>query len=86
MNLLPAKPKYGSPCNGCGLCCALELCHVAELAFPGASAPCPALKLTGDGKRTYCQMMAIEEAAGMTPMIKHALGAGLGCSMQDEIK
>lgn len=82
VNLHP-KPRSGTPCNGCGLCCALELCHVGELAFPGASAPCPALKIRGDGKSTYCQLVAVEAAAGMTPMIRDGLGIGRGCSMPD---
>jgi hypothetical protein len=85
MNLLPPKPKRGSPCNGCGLCCAIELCLAGEIAFPGAIAPCPALKLTGDGRRTYCQLVAFEIAAELPPVIQEGLGIGLGCSMPDDV-
>lgn len=81
---LPSKPRFGTPCNGCGLCCAIELCVVGELAFPGAQAPCPALKIRGDGKSTYCQLVAVEIVAGLTPKIQEALGIGKGCSMADE--
>lgn len=81
---LPPKPKWGTTCNGCGLCCARELCVAAEMAFPGGSAPCPALKIRGDGKSTYCQLVAIEIVAGMEPMLQKSLGIGKGCSMQDE--
>jgi uncharacterized cysteine cluster protein YcgN (CxxCxxCC family) len=81
---LPSKPKYGSPCNGCGICCAKELCVVGELAFPGASAPCPALKITSDGSRTYCELIAAETVFNLNPLLKQALGIGTGCSMKDE--
>lgn len=81
---LPPKPKRGTACNGCGLCCAVELCVAGEMAFPGASAPCPALKIRGDGKSTYCQLVAIEIVAGMTPMLQELLEIGKGCAMLDE--
>lgn len=81
---LPPKPKRGSPCNFCGICCAVELCVAGELAFPGASAPCPALKLRGDGKSTYCQLVAVEIAAGLEPILQVSLGIGEGCSMDDD--
>ena len=81
---LPLKARWGTACNGCGLCCAKELCVAGEMAFPGASAPCPALKIRGDGKSTYCQLVAIEIVAGLTPMLQEALGIGKGCSMRDE--
>lgn len=49
------KPAYRDPCNGCGLCCKLELCVLAESIFPGAVAPCPALEWE-DG-RAWCGMV-----------------------------
>lgn len=82
-SLLPPKPRWGTPCNGCGLCCAIELCEAGEIAFPGASAPCPGLKLRGDGKSTYCELVAIEIVSGLSPVLQDALGIGKGCSMND---
>lgn len=82
-NPLPPKPKFGAACNGCGLCCALELCIAGEMAFPGAQAPCPALKLRSDGKGTYCELVATEISAGLAPMLQESLGIGKGCSMPD---
>ena len=64
----------------------MELCRVADLAFPGAKAPCPALKLRGDGKSAYCELVAIETVAEMTPIVRLALGVGKGCSMPDAIQ
>lgn len=81
---LPLKPKFGEACNGCGLCCALELCVIGGIAFSGAQPPCPALKLTPDGSRTYCELVAMEKAAGLEPLIQRGLGIGLGCSMEDQ--
>jgi hypothetical protein len=80
---LALKPKFGSACNGCGVCCALELCGIAELAFPGAKAPCPALKLVSDGSRTYCQLIATEQTHNLDPIIQEILGVGVGCTMED---
>lgn len=84
MNNLPSKPRKGSACNGCGICCAIELCQAAEIAFAGSKAPCPALKLIPDGTRTYCELFMIEQFSKLPPMLENALGIGLGCSMDDE--
>lgn len=86
------KPKFGEPCNGCGFCCATELCQIAEDSFPGAAAPCPALEF-GDG-RTWCGMIrhpsrhlkinftgADEKVA---PLISMALAVGQGCGADDD--
>lgn len=80
---LPDKPKHGMACNGCGLCCAREICPAGVVAFPGAVAPCPALKLTGDGSRTFCELVAIEIEHKLEPMLQHCLGIGEGCTMED---
>lgn len=92
-----AKPAYRDPCNGCGLCCKLELCVVAELAFPGAIAPCPALEWE-DG-RAWCGMVrhpsrdlglnyhipddAVLGREPLRDMTARGLGIGLGCGMED---
>jgi hypothetical protein len=88
---LPSKPRYGEACNGCGLCCAIEICEVGKIAFKGAKAPCPALKLSPAGDRTYCELvllekLAVEQKAVDLPLIAIGLGIGNGCSMQDEEK
>lgn len=83
------KPAFGSPCNGCGLCCVAELCPVAEIVFPdhGPLGPCPALQWVGPLAR--CGMM-IEPGRYMIGQLSFAdgfigeviqslLGSGLGC-------
>lgn len=81
---LPAKPRYGKPCNGCGLCCAREICSIGVIAHPGASAPCPSLKMSEDGTRMLCALIEAEQAYNLQPMIQDALGVGAGCTMHDE--
>ena len=75
------KPHQGEPCNGCGLCCHLEVCGIGEEAFPGAVAPCPGLVRQNGTDR--CAVMLAEQQSGLEPLIQRALGAGLGCGMQD---
>ena len=45
MELLP-KPPYGSPCNGCGMCCIAEQCGISVALF-GKQEVCPALEQAG---------------------------------------
>lgn len=81
--VLPIKPAFEAPCNRCGVCCANALCPAGEIAFPGAVAPCPGLKIAPCGTQTYCQLVAIEIFAGMEPILQRSLGIGEGCTMED---
>lgn len=78
---LPEKPRYTDPCNHCGLCCSLSLCHIGQLAYPGQSAPCPALVVL-EGK-AMCGIVMMEERSGVEPVVRKFLGIGCGCSMED---
>ncbi len=76
-----AKPRYGSACNHCGLCCQLSLCKAAQLFDPEATAPCKHLRfVSGDA---LCDLVSFESDAGLPPVISAVLGIGIGCSMQD---
>lgn len=77
---LPPKPRHGSPCNGCGVCCATQLCPAATMGGL-TELPCEALRWK-DG-RTWCGLVLMERSAGMKPLISKALGIGTGCSMED---
>lgn len=80
---LPVKPRYLEACNGCGLCCTLELCEAAKMVLPKhTEAPCPMLVFRAD--RTYCGLVLTERANGLQPIIEKALGVGNGCSMEDD--
>ena len=80
-NSLPAKPKKGNPCNGCGACCGNEICAIGRHMFPDADAPCPAL-VYKEG-RIWCKFVLIEEALGVETTIGNALGVGKGCCGDD---
>ncbi len=85
------KPTFGAPCNGCGYCCAVELCELAEEHFAGAVAPCPALEYR-DG-RFLCGLvlrpshhLKMHFTGGdkiLTPLFLQAIGAGQGCGCPD---
>jgi len=94
----PSKPAFGSPCNGCGICCQLERCHFSVEIFgagPGPG-PCPALE-DGDG-RTWCGVLRNPEkyfGAGAfektdVPIgqfqvnFASVLAIGAGCDSSDE--
>ena len=77
---MPEKPKFGDPCNGCGFCCAVELCSVAEMIFDDNTLPCPLLSFH-DG-RSWCKLVETEKIGKMEPLIADTLGIGLGCFVE----
>lgn len=79
-----SKPTMGSPCNGCGLCCRLEVCGMAIEAFGDHTpAPCPAL-VERDG-RTWCGVILAAERKNIAfaAHLKWRLGVGVGCQVED---
>lgn len=89
MSELVEKPPHGSPCNGCGVCCMVSLCPLAEAVFPTEKAPCPALVNSEDGRRDCGLVLHPQEYRptrarihGVGKMRQAALrliGAGHGC-------
>ena len=86
----PRKPNEGDACNGCGLCCALELCALAVEFLEAAAAPCPAMEFA-EG-RFWCGLvrhpnrylgtpLASNRLIG--PMVHEALCIGEGCDAAD---
>lgn len=73
----PEKPEFGSPCNGCGLCCANDRCNLAVDAIGAGPGPCPLMALK-DG-RFWCSLVIIEENLPIEPLMAQSLGIGLGC-------
>lgn len=86
----PRKPPEGEACNGCGLCCAVELCALAIEFLEAAAAPCPAMEFA-DG-RFWCGLarrpsrhLGTPAASNrlIRPMVHAALSIGEGCDASD---
>lgn len=87
----PDKPRYGEPCNGCGMCCIAIQCVVSVALF-GEKELCPAL--TEAGNALACGLM-IDTAAhvpdmtawggkALTETFSLMIGSGIGCDGQTE--
>lgn len=92
----PAKPAPGEPCNGCGVCCALETCPAARLRFLKIDGPCPALSWSNDAQRYHCGLLVTPRTfLGMLPkgaepiaqkMLARWIAAGKGCDCTADIQ
>ena len=86
LKVIPTKPRYGAPCNGCGVCCQQELCPLGTTAFGAVPAPCPALHWVQG--RFWCGLALMEYEARrqdmtIVPRLADALRLGQGCDMED---
>ena len=82
----PAKARKGSPCNGCGWCCHLEVCRLGEMAFPDAKAPCPAITYQDGVVRCGLVLGEIEllkDDPNAKPLLQNMVGIGEGCCADD---
>jgi hypothetical protein len=89
------KPKFGEKCNGCGMCCTVEPCLIAQTLLNCHEGPCVALETETDGRKT-CGMVkrpahymfnedAPPSATGeFQVMIANMLGIGRGCDAADD--
>jgi hypothetical protein len=50
----PAKPEFGAPCNGCGVCCASEPCPLGMVLSGRRSGACAALRWNDSQARYLC--------------------------------
>jgi hypothetical protein len=86
----PAKPAYGRPCNGCGVCCLAETCPVGRLRFLRRRGPCPALIQDRSG-RYWCGMVAnpgrflpwLPDGLARA-LMRRWIAAGIGCDSLDQ--
>lgn len=75
---LARKPRYGTPCNSCGLCCMATLCKLAITVFGERPGPCPALMENDDGVSHRCGFVS-ESSAPYREAALFLIGAGDGC-------
>ena len=85
----PDQPEVGAPCNGCGVCCAIEPCPLGVLASRRMHGRCAALVWMDDAGRYRCGL--IEEPAKHLPRLlrrwapvvtriaRRYVSAGSGC-------
>jgi hypothetical protein len=89
------KPKFGDKCNGCGVCCIIEPCLLANEALDCYEGPCAALEQQEDGsyacglvKRPAWYMfnedVPSEQTKDISEFFATALGIGKGCDASDE--
>lgn len=69
------KPREGSPCNRCGLCCLWEPCAISIEIF-GRRPRCPVLESTGDG---YACGLITQSPPALAMAVGLALGIGTEC-------
>ncbi|TXG94376.1 MAG: hypothetical protein E6R10_01945 [Rhodocyclaceae bacterium] len=86
----PPKPAVGAPCNGCGVCCAAELCPAGMLLFRRRHGPCPAMEW--HGKHYRCGLLSSPSAylprfparaeGGVVRLFARWIAAGRGCDSE----
>jgi hypothetical protein len=82
MQTAPEKPAKGEPCNGCGFCCAAEVCRVGTaLHGENVEAPCPSMEFR-DG-RFWCGAVRLADEMGMGDILRFHMGIGMGCDSDD---
>lgn len=88
----PPKPKYGEPCNGCGFCCAAEVCWVGKAALQDedAQGPCTFMVFDEADARFYCGLVREPERFFPNQVVADCLknvsvlllGIGKGCDSE----
>lgn len=64
----PAKPAWGAPCNGCGICCLVAPCPLGMLVSRRRRGACAALQWEPEAGRYRCGLMQ-----GAQPLLRHWL-------------
>ncbi|MBU1237415.1 MAG: hypothetical protein KJ634_14455 [Gammaproteobacteria bacterium] len=92
----PAKPRWGEPCNGCGVCCAAEPCPVGQLRFRRRRGACPALEWDAASSRYRCALVAdprrfIPGLPGflhrpIAALLHRQIAAGRGCDFDATVE
>lgn len=80
----PEKPRHGQPCNGCGFCCAAEVCDLG-LHVHGDETPAPCPSLTFHDGRFWCGLIefADHKDRSLSAKLRFSLGVGFGCDADD---
>lgn len=96
----PAKPAWGAPCNGCGVCCLIEPCPIGLLLSRRRRGPCVALRWVEAERRYRCGAVAAPgEVLGWgqgpwgrglsalaRPVLARWIAAGRGCDCDAQVE
>jgi hypothetical protein len=87
--LAPPKPAYGSPCNGCGVCCLSAPCPVGMLVSRRTRGRCAAVRWHEPTARYRCGLIAAGKRSSNGPagwlagatrwLVQRWIAAGQGC-------
>lgn len=95
----PAKPAWGAPCNGCGVCCLMEPCPVGMVLSRRRRGPCAALRWVPAERRYRCGALAAPGevlgwgpgplgrrlSAWVRPLLARWIAAGTGCDCDAQV-
>lgn len=82
----PPPPRRGEPCNGCGLCCVLEVCAVGLALDAPREAPCALLSFDEGESRFRCgAVLAAPPNVKSFLMLKMGIGMGCDADLPDEV-
>ena len=92
----PAKPAWGAPCNGCGVCCLSEPCPVGVVLSRRTTGACVAVIWNDEIHRYECGMITQPEAWLTLPwrwsrnlmvrLSKRWIASGKGCDCDIEVE
>ncbi len=90
----PPKPLAGTPCNGCGVCCASEPCPVALVFLHQRRGSCKALQWDEGERRYRCGMAQTPgqylrwlprwSHGVMRALVLRWIAANIACDARDE--
>jgi hypothetical protein len=79
----PAKPAFGTPCNGCGLCCLSAPCPLGMVLSRRRRGACSALRWDEAQRRYLCGALSepatVLGARWLAPLARRWIAAGIGC-------
>ena len=88
----PAKPAWGEPCNGCGVCCLAEPCPVGVLASRRRRGACAALEWVEPGGYRCGVLLSAGRLGGprwvaraAQRLVRRLIAAGAGCDCDYDV-